>query len=374
VWYWLVRNRHDADTKTVMEQIWQEAGQFFMDDHSLEKSLLSVKRKIRASGRKSHNCLNVIPGNTKIKLPEKRKRRYWLTAACLALLIASSMFIVLNNRFSHSDNISAFVGQPMPSDDIQLISGKNVLKLSQDAQIALNKEGKASFVNKTEKSEIILSKKVMNRLIVPYGKRSTLQLSDGTRVWMNSGTELEFPSGFTGSTRDITLKGEIYIEVARDESKPFYIHASGFKIQVLGTKFNVSAYPDNSDKTIVLVEGEVEVNAAHQGTGKLAPNEMFTIGKDGMRKQKADVTRYISWKDGILILNKTPISEVLQKIGRYYNVSFDDYSDEFLSSKTCTGKLYLSENLDEVLMSVALLSRTVYFKHDGIIYIRNKLN
>jgi transmembrane sensor len=282
--------------------------------------------------------------------------------------------LIMLNKPVHPVKTGAFVGQTMPSDDIRLISGKNVLILGQDAQIALNKEGKVSLINKKKESEIVLSKDEMNRLIVPCGKRSMLQLADGTKVWMNSGTELEFPSEFKGSTRDIVLKGEIYIEVAKMEDKPFYVHTPEFTVQVLGTRFNVSAYPDNSEKTIVLVEGAVEVSTIGQGKGKLGPDEMLTINQDGLKKQKADVSRYICWKDGVLILNKTPISDVLQKIGRYYNVSFDDYSDELLSSKTCTGKLYLSENLDEVLMSVAILSKTEYHTRDSIIYIRNKLN
>jgi len=265
------------------------------------------------------------------------------------------------------------VGQTMPSDDIQLISGKNVLKLSQNVQIALDEEGKVSLVNDAKKSEIVLSREEMNRLIVPDGKRSTLELSDGTKVWMNSGSELEFPSEFKDNTRDITLKGEIYLEVAKAENKPFYVHTSEFSVLVHGTRFNVSAYPDNAERTVVLVEGEVEVITAGQGKEKLAPDEMLTIDSDGVKKQKVDVTGFICWKDGVLLFNKTPISEVLRKIGRYYNVSFDDHSDEPLSSRTCTGKLYLSEDLDEVLMSVAILSKTTYFKRDGIIYIRNQL-
>lgn len=377
VWYWIIRHRNDADTETVMERIWDEASQFSMDDPGLEQSLYATMHKIQLR-KNSEQKFKHAPVRHKDrkpdrKFPEKRKRTYWLVAACLVLLVASSLLIVLNNSSSHYAGAGAFIGKTMPLNDIQLISGKNVLTLAQDAQITLNDEGKVSLISEQRKSEIVLPEDEMNRLIVPYGKRSTLQLADGTKVWMNSGTELEFPSEFDGNTRDIVLKGEIYIEVAKMEKKPFYVHTAEFTVQVLGTRFNVSAYPDNKERTIVLVEGEVEVSTIRQGTGKLAPDEMFTIDTDGIRKQKAEVSKYICWKDGFLILNKTPISDVLQKIGRYYNVSFDDHSDEVLFSKTCTGKLYLSENLDEVLMSIAILSRTEYHKHNGIIYIRNQV-
>ena len=376
IWRWIVSHRNDTDTESVIKRIWNEAGRFAMDAHSLEQSLLETKHKInnlRTDPQKRfrlHQAKHIDKEQDK-KLPKKGKRKYWLPAACFVLLIASSLLIVQHRLFTHSTDTGAFIGQIMPSDDIQLISGKKVLTLNPDAKIALNEEGKVSLINDTKKSEIVLPKNEMNRLFVPYGKRSTLELSDGTKVWMNSGTELEFPTEFKGNTRDITLKGEIYIEVAKVKNRPFYVHTDEFTVQVFGTKFNVSAYPDNLERTVVLVEGEVEVNTTGQGKEKLAPDEMLTIDRDGLKKQKADVTKYICWKDGVLILNKTPISSVLQKIGRYYNVSFEDYSDESLSSKTCTGKLYLSEDLEEVLMSVAILSKTTYDKDNGIIYIRN---
>ena len=378
VWYWIFCNRNDADTETVMKRIWHESGWFGMDDHSLEQSLLAVKYKINNLKTGPEKRLMLYPvmhmdRHAEKKIPGNGKKRYWLAAACLVVLVSSLLLFLLNDSSAPSVKTGAFVGQTMPSDDIQLISGKNVLKLSQNVQIALNEEGKVSLVNDAKKSEIVLSREEMNRLIVPYGKRSTLELSDGTKVWMNSGSELEFPSEFKGNARDITLKGEIYLEVVKAENKPFYVHTSEFSVLVHGTRFNVSAYPDNAERTVVLVEGEVEVITAGQGKEKLAPDEMLTIDSDGVKKQKVDVTGFVCWKDGVLLFNKTPISEVLRKIGRYYNVSFDDHSDELLSSRTCTGKLYLSEDLDEVLMSVAILSKTTYFKRDGIIYIRNQL-
>ncbi|MGD9558087.1 MAG: FecR family protein [Mangrovibacterium sp.] len=300
-----------------------------------------------------------------------QKKHYWIAAACITVAVISSLLFFRNSP-ERSAGAGAYIGQAMPSDDIRLISGTSITKLSQNSHISLKENGHAALINDSKQSEVILSKKDVNRLIVPYGKRSTLELSDGTKVWMNSGTELEFPSEFKGNTREIHLKGEIYIEVAPMKDKPFYVRTFDFGVQVFGTRFNVSAYPGKAEKTVVLAEGKVEVDMPGKGKSELLPEEMLRIDDSGMQKQKADVEKYISWKDGILIFHKTPVSDVLQKIGRYYNVSFDDFSDDLLSVKTCTGKLYLSDNLDEVLMSVAVLSETFYYKENGIIYIRNK--
>jgi len=181
-------------------------------------------------------------------------------------------------------------------------------------------------VEESNVSEMSLPENVMHKLMVPSGKRSILQLSDGTRMWLNSGTELDFPSKFGGSTREITVKGEIYIEVAEGQ-KPFYVNTSQFRVRVHGTKFNISAYGDE-DNTVVLVEGSVEVvTAGHESTW-LSPNEKAAISTGKILKETVNVDEYTGWKDGVLIFDQTPISEVLKKIGRYYNVNFEDRSDK----------------------------------------------
>lgn len=370
IWHWLLLTKDQPDTQSVINRIWRESQQHHMDDESIEQSLKITKDRI-----KRRIPLSPSPKKTGRFKPQRlsgmQKKHYWIAAACITVAVISSLLFFRNSP-ERSAGAGAYIGQAMPSDDIRLISGTSITKLSQNSHISLKENGHAALINDSKQSEVILSKKDVNRLIVPYGKRSTLELSDGTKVWMNSGTELEFPSEFKGNTREIHLKGEIYIEVAPMKDKPFYVRTFDFGVQVFGTRFNVSAYPGKAEKTVVLAEGKVEVDMPGKGKSELLPEEMLRIDDSGMQKQKADVEKYISWKDGILIFHKTPVSDVLQKIGRYYNVSFDDFSDDLLSVKTCTGKLYLSDNLDEVLMSVAVLSETFYYKENGIIYIRNK--
>jgi ferric-dicitrate binding protein FerR (iron transport regulator) len=87
-----------------------------------------------------------------------------------------------------------------------------------------------------------------------------------------------------------------------------------------------------------------------------------------------DVNQFISWKNGYLELNKTSMTEVLKQIGRYYNLSFNFDKDVNLQKRTCSGKIYLSENLDNVMITIGLLSSTQFTKKDNQIYISNKLN
>ena len=279
------------------------------------------------------------------------------------------MFLQPRNKTAQKDvaGVEAIIGQAMPSDNIRLISGQKVVELKQNAQIALQNE-RISVVEESDVSEMPLAENVINKLIVPSGMRSTLQLADGTKLWLNSDTELDFPSQFAGDIREITVKGEIYIEVARGRQS-FYVNTPQFRVRVHGTKFNVLAYSEDEENSVALVEGSVEVITAEHGITILAPNEKAAISADGILKEIVNVDEYISWKDGMLIFNQMPISEVLKKIGRYYNVHFEDHSGKELSAKTCTGKLFLFEDFEKIMVSLSILSATQYIREGDVIRI-----
>ena len=313
-----------------------------------------------------------ITDNVRRRRSRIRMIRYWSAAACIAVLAVSLHVFLLPDEVvtpAVGEVTDAFVGKVLPSDEIQLVSGNKVVQLNHNVQVVLKDDGQVSVVEEAGTTDLELADE-MNKLIVPSGRRTTLHLADGTKVWLNSGSEFEFPSSFTSSVREVSVVGEMYIEVARDD-KPFYVNTPRFRLHVLGTKFNVSAYAGHSEQSVVLVEGAVEVDVDKNAT-RLVPGELLAVGPHEMKKIKVNTLEYTSWKDGLLIFNRTSISEVLHKIGRYYNVDFKDPGDASLSAKTCTGKLLLSDNFDEVMISLAELSSTVYSKEDNIVYIKSQ--
>ena len=317
--------------------------------------------------QQSEELLDRIIRDSISRIKRKRKiKYYWSAAACLIILVMSTFYF-----YRQADDVipNSIVGEALPSEDIQLVSGKTIVDIKQNAEIRLSPKGNV-FITETgreESSEVNLSKEEINKLIVPYGKRSALRLSDGTKIWLNSGTVLEFPTSFTGAERHINVKGEIYIEVARDENKPFHVHAGQLDARVYGTKFNLSSYPDNEESLVVLVEGKVEVKSAVK-TQMLHAGELFGLQSGEARHEKVEVDEYISWKEGIFILNKVQISSILKKIGRYYNIEFKDNKSE-LMSRTCTGKLFLSDDMEQVISVVCAISNTTYKRVDNSIYI-----
>ena len=315
-------------------------------------------------------------------LKHKRRRNLkiftGLAAACIAILTISVVY-TLNIHYKSKTNSTErtseyIVGSQLLTEDIQLITENKTASFQENIDLEIINEGVTQIKSKEKRSEdILIDKSTKNKLVIPYGKRSTLTLADGSKIWLNSGSILEFPTNFSGKSRDIYLtSGEIYIEVAEDKEKPFYVHTSNFDVKVYGTSFNITAYKD-TPSSLILVEGVVGLKSANIKELFLKPNEraIYSLEHKVFERHKVDVNHYISWRKGYLEFEKTPIPEVLKLIERYYNVAFDYKDAVNLQKSTCTGKIYLSENLDNVMETIGVLSSTKYEKEKNLIYITN---
>lgn len=302
-------------------------------------------------------------------------KRIASVAAVLLIGVLSVLFITHKENPNLNDSMESeiIIGETLPAEEIYLISGKERVNISHKSHIGLTEDGKVLVTDSAESAkELSLGKAELNKLVVPYGKRTTLTLSDGTEVWLNSGTQLDFPSQFTGDKREIHVNGEIFINVAHNSEIPFVVHVADMDIQVQGTSFNVSAYHDDNKKTVVLVEGKVKIKTTDSHTTDLLPNEKLEIIDDDITKEQVNVSEYISWTRGVMVFEETPIAEILKKIGRYYNVQFESSPEIKLNDKTLSGKLFLSNNLDSVMTSVSILSSTIYQRENNIIHITKK--
>ncbi|WP_294071847.1 FecR family protein [Proteiniphilum sp. UBA1028] len=309
------------------------------------------------------------------KIKQIKIFRYSLVASAVVVLILVG--ITLFSPYWKNENTpeaELIVGELLTSKDIQLLTSGKAITFQDNVAVALNKEGIAEVTEgDSERKKIEIDKDQSTSLIVPYGKRSMLTLADGSKVWLNSGSVLEFPAQFSGKSREIRLaSGEMYIEVSHDKKRPFFVQTDNFNIRVYGTKFNISTYC-NSPHSVVLVEGSVGLQSSGKKELYLSPSEQAIYSENGtFSTQKVDVTPFISWKNGYLSFHKTPMDEVLQQIGRYYNLSFDFNQDTRLQKRTCTGKIYLSDNLDNVMTTLSLLTSTKYEKRERKIYITNE--
>ncbi|GHT62148.1 iron dicitrate transporter FecR [Bacteroidia bacterium] len=207
----------------------------------------------------------------------------------------------------------------------------------------------------------------LNRLYVPRGKEFQLELSDGTKVWLNSDTELQFSVLFSGKERRITLKGEAYFDVARDETTPFIVSIEGAEIKVLGTQFNVNTR--NMEKqSATLITGSISITQEGQAEKILHPGETAEINRltDEMKILYTDTRVYTAWRYKGYLFENESLENVLEELALWYDVEIV-YEDEQMKQERFSGWL---QRKDDVMSILRPIEKTnyVYFSIE-----RNKI-
>ena len=161
-----------------------------------------------------------------------------------------------------------------------------------------------------------------NQIIVPAGERFLVQLSDGTKVWINSESALRYPAYFGKNIREVEARGNVYFEVVKDSTRPFVVASRELTTEVLGTRFEVNTYGDRDEVSATLVEGSVRVGVGSRFV-VIKPNQQFTFNtKSGTIKvNEVDAARKVMWKDGILVIDNEAFRDVVWKLERWYGVS-----------------------------------------------------
>lgn len=191
-----------------------------------------------------------------------------------------------------------------------------------------------------------------NKLTTPRGGQYELTLSDGTKVWLNAASSIRFPAVFAGADRVVEVTGEAYFEVAADPGKPFKVSVGAMTVEVLGTRFNVMAYPDETAIKTTLVEGAVKVTGKKKAV-RLAPGQQaqFT-GGDMTLVSQANVSEAVAWKDGFFEFDDSGVADIMRQIARWYDVTVV-YAGA-VPSGHITGKIPRSTDLGNILKMMQL--------------------
>ena len=326
-----------------MKFVWENYSQKKVDASSImEKTRLKIKREAM-----------------------KRRRNYFLAASAS---IAASVLICISTLyfFDHSDEREQSFQAMAEQMDVQgvkeitLITSEKQLNLNEDAHIQYTKEGEIA-VNSEQVLEAgenkVNEEQEYNQLLVPAGKRARIELSDGTFLTVNSQSKVIYPRCFKGDVRKIYAQGEVFLEVAHDKKHPFIVESEDFNLRVLGTKFNISNYKGESTN-IVLVEGSVEVTDRNDKKALMTPSDLLNIADGAIAYQKkVDISEYICWVDGLLLLNGNQLSDIVRKLNKYYSTTIQ--CDPVLGREKVYGKLDLENNLDDVLKCI---QKTLTFK------------
>jgi len=238
---------------------------------------------------------------------------------------------------------------------IEVLKGQNAIQINNDQIVD----------NQASNDKITIEAK-LNEIIIPFGKKSKLILEDGTTVWLNAGSRFAFPQKFNEKKREVFLDGEAYFEVAKNVQKPFLISTGDIKIEVLGTKFNVSAYSSDNQSETVLLEGSVNIwdnTKLFKDKISMIPNQKATYSKTAKEivlEEEVDPGIYAAWTDGWYQFKNESLEKVFLKLEKYYNIRFK-YDQKIISgSLPISGKLDLKDSLEEVM---AVLSKVAKFKY-----------
>ena len=305
----------------------------------------------------------------KKKIIHFRYFRHAAVACSIVGIISLSVFSYLKiQQKDTSQQIADFAKENIihtkqPSNEIQLVSGNQTLAVKGiQAKVEYDENGKLKVNKKTvEVNQTAVNEKspiVYNQLRVPYGKRAFLTLSDGTTLWVNTGTTVIYPTTFAKEKREIFVEGEVYAEVFHDTKRPFIIKTEKIDVQVLGTVFNVTAYKEDKQTNVVLVSGSVSVRPQNGKATVIKPNQLFAYTDKATTLRTVDVENYTSWHEGIYIFHNEPIEDILLRLSRYYNVTMKLPTNP--SGISCSGKLELKDDLKQLLDGLSDITHLSY--------------
>ena len=176
--------------------------------------------------------------------------------------------------------------------------------------------------NKLDYAACINTEVHIHKLYVPLGGTYRLQLSDGTRIWLNSDSELEYPSTFRGKERQVKIRGEAYFEVAKDPEKPFKVNVNETVVEALGTAFNINAHLEKNNVKTILTEGRVRVSAGNKSQVIVSGQSAMTYDKN-IIVGNADSEEALAWKEGYFYFGGKNLKDILSEVSRWYNVQIE---------------------------------------------------
>lgn len=237
-----------------------------------------------------------------------------------------------------------------------LVTNKGVLVVAASWFLLLISIGVSFYCyNKSEKLSSLIVQNSLEEVYVEKGMRKEIQLPDGSIVWINAQSTLIYQKNFLGKERNVLLLGEAFFKVKKDPEKPFVVNTHAIDIKVLGTEFNVSAYPDNKNIITTLQDGSVDINNKSDFKDiRLKPNEQYIYNKisNQGRIEKVNAVDFSDWIQGGLCFNNTELKEIVQMLEKIYNVNIILNNSSYLENH-----LTVHFNKNEPLRTVLLLIR-----------------
>jgi ferric-dicitrate binding protein FerR (iron transport regulator) len=366
---------HDEDFKQSLNQLW-------FNTTASDKMKEQVAEEI----------FRTITGGAKV-ITMKRSRPWikWVAAACIIALVGvlANVYLKKNNVVAPPVAITHDVSAPKETRAvITLANGQKVyldsvdngtIATETDVNVVKTADGKLVYQKLTANSQQLTA---YNTLTNPRGSKVIdMTLSDGSHVWLNSGSSIKYPVAFIGKERVVEITGEAYFEVKHNAQQPFKVHLpNGSIVEDIGTSFNINSYSDEDDIKTTLIEGSVRITPLSPAGGgglSASPNrerpgvdqgvvlkpgqQAVATGNSLLNTRSADLDEVLAWKNGKFVFNKTDIQTTMRQIARWYDVEIE-YKDDVTGF--FSGGISRLENASQVLKMLEMTGE-VHFKIEG---------
>jgi transmembrane sensor len=311
------------------------------------------------------------------------KRWSFRAAAVAAALLTGVVLWTLKEPSAKEDGLAVHTKQPSPAAPSIVPGGNKALLQLADGTVIVLDTAKNGTISSRQQVRIIKGQnglvtydlrqtvttgtagsEELNTITTPRGGQYKIVLSDGTAVWLNAASSLQFPVAFTGNERKVTLTGEGYFEVAHNPSRPFQVNVNNLEVQVLGTHFNIKGYTDENATATALLEGRVRIRSgAHTTTIQPGQQALVPLNANNIRVSLTDTEGAVAWKNGYFQFSNDNIQTIMRQIARWYDVEVI-YQGTIATDKNFGGTVSRFENVAEVLKMLELTG-VVHFKTEG---------
>ncbi len=294
-------------------------------------------------------------------------RRSWVAAALMILGLGLYWFVLRQSvvvspggqqALLYDGHGKAVALDSIPAGQLMTIGGAQWKKSTDGTllYVAAHAAGSTSSITNIE---------------TPRGGEIKVRLPDGTLAVINADSKLQLSPDFGAEKREVQLRGEAYFEVRHDPSRPFLVQTPSSSVRVLGTHFNVKAYPEESTVKTTLAEGAVELFQKENGLKTLLrPGQQGIVSRAGTKVQDVDVQQVLAWKNGEFVFDQETLDQVMQQLARWYDITYD-FENEALKKQRLWGILDRHASFEEMLHMLNE-SKVAHFEQKGrSVYVRN---
>ncbi|MFN0292567.1 FecR family protein [Pedobacter helvus] len=345
----------------------------FMDEHNKKVQSDALVHEIDWDG--------MYQNITNPKKSDAGKRNsFWRYAAAAAVFVIGSFSVYYAYQPKEKKEPLAYRNDVLPGGDkatLTLADGSQIA-LSQNStgqvatqgDIAIHRDAKGQIVYMVKGNEQDDSEQI-NILSTPAGGKFSVVLSDGSKVWLNASSSIRFPAAFSKQSRRVEVKGEAYFEIEKDAARPFYVNNGSSEIKVLGTHFNVMAYPDEYRSELTLLEGSVQFTKnGHSELLKPGKQILFTENDSETKQVNANIEEVMAWKNDLFVFNNTNIDEVMKELVRWYDVKVKFEGEK--PDISFTGVIPRNANVSKVLKALELTGDVVFGIENKVITCERK--